>query len=501
MKASLLEALGVHPVFKHAGTELLTRVREELAAITGDPERSDPMSDVHRIDQLRLLEEIKAAAAAAQAQITVAFERSQLARQDASGVRRDQRGRGIGDQVALARGCPASQGARHLGFAKAMAEMPHTFALLSDGHLDEWTATVLVRETAILSLEDRKRVDERLCAMTVDAASGEVSQPLVLGWTPRRVANAARALAAELDPEAAVRRSAKAEAGRRVTIRPTPDTMAYVTGLLPVAQGVAVWASLKAGAKAEKAAGDERSESQLMADLFVQRLTGQNVATAVPVEIQLVMTPDSLLGASERPARIGDCVVPAQTARDLARRSDAPRWLRRLFTDPASGVTSGADPRRRQFTGEDARFLDIRDQSCRHPQCDGDIADRDHVVRVADGGETTRGNGQGLCEAHNLVKELPGWSSRVLDPRAGRHAVEIRTPTGAHLPVQRAARAAADGVMRVDGGVLREPPYAACPSRRTRDVHRPAGPAAGTRGIPPLHHGPGRCDRRLVAGS
>ncbi len=103
-----------------------------------------------------MLERIKAATAAAQARVTVAFEASQLARQEAAGVRREERGRGIGDQVALARGCPASQGSRHLGFAKAMAEMPHTFDLLTRGQVDEWTATVLVRETAILALEDRK---------------------------------------------------------------------------------------------------------------------------------------------------------------------------------------------------------------------------------------------------------------------------------------------------------------------------------------------------------
>lgn len=47
-----------------------------------------------------------------------------------------------------------------------------------------------------------------------------------------------------------------------------------MTRLLPVAQGVAVWVGLKAAARAGKAAGDQRSESQLMADLFVERLTG-----------------------------------------------------------------------------------------------------------------------------------------------------------------------------------------------------------------------------------
>lgn len=97
---------------------------------------------------------------------------------------------------------------------------------------------------------------------------------------------------------------------------------------------------------------------------------------------------------------------------------------------PVSGIATAADPQRRRFTGEDARFLDLRDQTCRHPHCDGDIADHDHVVRVADGGETTRTNGQGLCEAHNLVKEMPGWKTRVVDPRPGQHTVEIRTPTG-----------------------------------------------------------------------
>jgi hypothetical protein len=131
-----------------------------------------------------LLERVKGAAAAAQARVTMAFAASQLAAQDHHGVRRDRRGRGIADQVALARGCPASQGSRHLGFAQAMAEMPHTLGVLTRGEIDEWTATVLVRETAILSLEDRKTVDERLCAMSVDTATGEVHPPRC--WAGRR---------------------------------------------------------------------------------------------------------------------------------------------------------------------------------------------------------------------------------------------------------------------------------------------------------------------------
>ena len=434
MTESLLEspvyAPGVIAVREHPEVGRLQEMLDELAAMSGDPDQVGPMADGHRIDQIRKLEEVKAAVAAAQARVTVAFEASQLAEQEAAGVRRNERGRGIGDQVALARGCPASQGSRHLGFAKAMAEMPHTFDLLSRGQVDEWTATVLVRETAILSLEDRQLVDQRLCAMSVDRATGLIEQPWVLAKTPRRVENAARALAAELDPQAAVRRAAKAAGDRRVTIRPAPDTMTYVTSLLPVAQGVAAWASLRTAAQAQKAAGDQRTEAQIMADLFVQRLTGQTTAAAVPAEIQLVMTPDTLLGTSDRPARIRDTMVPAPTARDLAARTDAPRWLRRLFTDPHTGVVTDIDPTRRRFHPADARFLDTRDHHCRHPGCDAAIADHDHVLRKADGGPTTRTNGQGLCQAHNLVKEIPGWTAHVTDPRPTHHTVALTTPTG-----------------------------------------------------------------------
>lgn len=428
--AALEDPSGMIRRFEHALTGELESMLDDLGGVDGDPEAVGVMHDYHRAQHLALLERIKAAAAAAQARITVEFEKSQLARQDAAGVRRDQRGRGISDQVALARNLPASQGNRYLGFAKAMTEMPHTMDLLTRGRVDEWTATVLVRETAILTLEERTLVDERLCATTADRATGEIREPRITGLTPRRVEQAARAMASELDPASAVRRAAKAAGDRRVTLRPAPDTMTYLTGLLPVAQGVAVWANLKQSAAAIKAAGDDRTETQLMADLFVQRLTGQARAGDVPVEIQLVMTPDTLVGASERPARIGEHVVPAQTARDLARDPGAARWLRRIFTDPVTGTVTGSDPRRRRFAPAEARFLDLRDQTCRHPGCDRAIADRDHIQRVADGGITTVGNGQGLCESHNLVKELPGWRTKVVrDPRS-THTVQVATPAG-----------------------------------------------------------------------
>ena len=50
----------------------------------------------------------------------------------------------------------------------------------------------------------------------------------------------------ELDPASFVERRRRAEADRRVTLRPAPDVMAQLSALLPVKDGVAVWAVLAA---------------------------------------------------------------------------------------------------------------------------------------------------------------------------------------------------------------------------------------------------------------
>src|SRR3712207_8775763 len=44
-----------------------------------------------------------------------------------------------------------------------------------------------------------------------------------------------------------------------------------------------------------------------------------------------------------------------------------------------------------------------------------------------------RSNGQGLCEAHNIAKEAPGWRARPGPGPAGHrdiHTIETITPTG-----------------------------------------------------------------------
>jgi hypothetical protein len=384
--------------------------------------------DGERIDLLRELEVLTCAAAGAQAVVSADFDASQRAEQAAAGVRVERQGRGVASQVALARRESPHKGQQHLGLAKVLtAEMPHTLAALRAGRITEWRATILVRETACLSLEHRITADRAL-AGDPDALEAYGEGELI---------GAARKLAYQLDPESVVDRRRRAEADRRVTIRPAPDVMSQLSALLPVAQGVAVFAALKREADRLRAAGDPRSQGQIMADTLIARVTGATHSAAggspvVPVAINLVMSQASLLGDANDPAYLeGHGAIPADLARALVAQSveaGVKTWLRRLFTRPGSGELVAMDAHARLFPAALARFIGLRDQTCRTPWCDAPIRHRDHVVPAEDGGPTSAANCQGLCEACNHAKQAPGWQAR---PRPGpRHTVETTTPTG-----------------------------------------------------------------------
>jgi hypothetical protein len=337
----------------------------------------------------------------------------------------DQRCRGLAAEIALARQDSPVRGARHLGVAHALVhEMPCTLAALTRGEISEWRATLLVRETAVLTSEHRTEVDTELADQL--AGAGE-----------RKVADLARAIGYRLDPGAAIRRIRGAESDRRVGLRPAPDTMSHLSAHLPVAQGVACYATLVREADRLRATGDARSRGQIMADTLVERITGQSKATDTPVEVNLVMTDQTLLGGDHQPAHLhGYGTIPAFLARDLVREADR-AWVRRLFTSPRDGSLVAMDSRRRFFDGLLRQFAVLRDQICRTPWCDAPIRHIDHPVRVADGGQTTADNSQGLCEACNYTKEATGWRARRVPGR--RHPIEITTPT-AHTYTSEAPR-------------------------------------------------------------
>jgi hypothetical protein len=395
------------------------QLREWVSSV-GRLERAG--TDAERVDRIRLLEELKSAAAAAQAVETVAFADVQERRQRESGVPAASVGKGIGSQVGLAKRESPARASRYLGWSRVLTrELPGTFEALAEGRITEWRAQLVARETIWLSAEHRRAVDAEVADKLED-------------WGDRRVEAEVKKIAYRLDPKGYVERAAGRARDRRVTLRPAPETMSHLSGYLPVAQGVAVFASLKARADALRAQGDERSRDQIMADTLVERVTGQPHAEAVPVEVSLVMTDQALFNTGEgahEPAHVADFgPIPADLARRLLLACDARAhaWVRRIYADPDTGQLAAIDARRRFFDGAMRRLLVARDQWCRTPWCDAPIRHADHVVPVAGRGETDLDNGQGLCEACNQAKEAPGWRARPVG--ATGNEVETTTPTG-----------------------------------------------------------------------
>lgn len=392
----------------------------ELVAFSAIDPRADEAALIERIADL---ERVKAAAAAGQARAAAALDDRRRAEQAAAGVPSRQRGRGVAGEIALARRDSPARGGRHLGFAKALVhEMPHTLAALESGVLSEWRATLIVRESACLAVEDRWVLDAELCA--------DMSH--LDGMGDARVAAAAKEIAYRLDAQAVVDRVAKAPEERTVTIRPAPDTMTYVTALLPVAQGVGVYAALK---RAADTTFDNRSRSQIMADTLVERVTGRPAGQAEPVAVNLVITDDTLLGGTTTPAVIGGYgPIPAAVARGLvdAAVTDerAKATLRRLYRHPRTGALVAMESRTRCFPAGLAQFIGLRDQTCRTPYCDAPIRHRDHAQPCNRGGPTAAKNGLGMCERCNYTKESPGWQVSA-DDQNGTHTAQFVTPTGA----------------------------------------------------------------------
>jgi hypothetical protein len=384
----------------------------------------DPLADEAKlIAVIADLERVKSAAAAGQARATAALDERRRAVEAAAGVPAKQRGRGVSSEVALARRDSPSCGNRHLGFAKALVhEMPYTLAALECGALSEWRATLIVRESACLSVEDRRTLDAEMCA---DRANLE-------GKGNNRIAADAKAIACQLDVRSVVERAAKAESDRNVTCRPAPDAMTYVTALLPVKQGVSVYAALK---RAADRTFDDRSRGQVMADTFVERVTGRPAEIPEPIAVNLVMTDQTLFGGDNCPALIdGYGAVPAEIARRMvssaAGNERSKATLRRLYRHPKSSALTAMESRSRCFPKGLAKFIGLRDQTCRTPYCDAQIRHRDHAVPRSRGGPTHTLNGLGMCARCNYTKESPGWQVSTWEDD-GVHTAEFVTSTNA----------------------------------------------------------------------
>src|SRR4051794_14712709 len=288
--------------------ETIGRWQRELTAALGAPSGLD---DGGRVDALRALEQLGCVVTAAQAHLALELDSSQREQQTAVGAPSAQRGRGVAAQVAWARRESPHRGQRHLGLARVVAdELPQTWGAWRAGLITEWKATLIARETACLARQDRSEVDRQVAA-DPDRLEAMGERDLVA---------TVQSEAYRLDPASFVSRRRRAESDRHVTLRPAPDTMTWLTALLPVKDGVAVYAALTRAAESARAGGDPRGKGQVMADTLVGTVPspGATGRPAAPVALHLVMSDQDLFGTGDEPALLdGFGPIPAELAREL----------------------------------------------------------------------------------------------------------------------------------------------------------------------------------------
>ena len=211
-------------------------------------------------------------------------------------------------------------------------------AALSAGVCSERVAVAVVQATATLSVADRAVVDARV-------------GPLLGRLGVKQAGAAAARVAAELDAASVVARMEAAVKCRRVTVRPAPDGMAYLSVLGPLKEVVGAYAAVQARSRAvvsgqcAEEGPQGRGVGAVAADTALRLLSGREVGQLQPVEVHLVMTDRSLLGSGDpdrsvfEPARIpGHGSVPAPVAR---------AWLREGLDESGStpAVTVPGGPR------------------------------------------------------------------------------------------------------------------------------------------------------------
>ena len=238
------------------------------------------------------------------------------------------------------------------------------------------------------------------------------------GLGDREVEAAARAVAYRLDPRAFVDRTRGAHQDRTVYVAagaghhvPADRVPAGRPGRGRARRAVA---GRPTGCRAE---GDPRSRGQIMADTLVQRVTGQATAAAVPVEVQLVMSEETLLGGGDEPADlVGAGPVPAAGCPPAApgrRPGRGTVWLRRVYTRPADGSLVAMDSTAPRVPRTGCAGCCWSGTGPAGPPGAGPRSGTPTTsVPVADGGRPPRRNGQGLCEACNYTKQAPGWTPR-----------------------------------------------------------------------------------------
>ena len=308
-----------------------------------------------------------------------------------------------------------------LSHDRRLLKLPVMFGVLRRGECSPRHVDAFIELTRDLVLDDVLAVDE---AVGARAATMTVS-----GF--RRVVRKAVARIDSRDP-------AEKRQGRRrkvgVRCHPEPDGLVTIAATMPAADGVAMMGELNRRADASRTTEDPRSHGERQVDALLDAIGRSAPVSTAPApgapeeatrrtwfrtEVQVVIDWRSLLGLSNNPGELlGYGPVPADDVRAMLAHPGT--TLRRLVTDPVTGVLVDYGRSRYRPDAYLTGLTKARDLTCRAPGCTSNAVycDGDHCVPFPDG-ETSAGNICQLCRRHHRRKTFDGFGYTRPDPATG----------------------------------------------------------------------------------
>jgi len=250
-----------------------------------------------------------------------------------------------------------------------------------------------------------------------EAVEGRVvPEALRRGWTPAQLARAVRRAVIAADPDGAADRAEAAKAGADVQLFPGHDETATLIASGDALTLHAVIDVIDAGAKELADGGDLRPVAQRRFTALARLIlnNGDLTRPARPkTEVLVTVDLTTLLGVTATPGEItGYGPISPATARLIA----ADATLRRLVTDPVTGVMVDLGRSAYRPTARLRRIITARDRTCRFPGCSRPArhCDVDHDHDWFYGGITATCNLQCLCRMHHQLKTRGFWRSKIL---------------------------------------------------------------------------------------
>ena len=355
----------------------------------------------------------------------------------------------VADIARCLRISEASVGTRVALMRHVSTGLPESWEALNAGTITPAHLWVLANVTRDASAKLTAAVEEQV-----------LPKAIARGWTPAKLAEAARTALMKLDPEGAEQRARDAKKQRSdVTFRSDEDMMAALTARTDAWTARQTMDEINRRADEMRRNGDPRSIGELRAAALAKALLGydvdepsgevaadddaraaheasdagpQNSATATTPTTRrpkratalLLITLPTLLGGDQPGYLDGYGPITASLARRIA-ASDI--RFRRLLLDPATGKPVDLGDSSYQLSPEMRRWIDARDRTCRFPGCRrrAVYCDADHGVEWPIG-QTTCENCGLLCRKHHTFKTSKAWRLT----RNDDDSVDWRSPHG-----------------------------------------------------------------------